>query len=188
MLLMIKNQLLSQKKMKKLNKNNKCFPMISHKLNKKKNFDDSAKLQSKSVSSQEDKQLCQKPATVGGGRCCRVKGGGLRRRGVRRRGGNQSRPTASLSQLKAVEEAEKKRKESAEEHFCKRDDYPLTIPSFTGESKINVVIGDGTKYLDTASFFQDDEFYSPKPNFVPISTAQSIQWFPAIQEQDFGRM
>ena len=36
MLLMKVNQLLSWKKMKKLNKNNKRFPMMSHKQNRKK--------------------------------------------------------------------------------------------------------------------------------------------------------
>ena len=36
MLLMKGNQLLSRKKMKKLNKNNKTLPMMSHKQNKKK--------------------------------------------------------------------------------------------------------------------------------------------------------
>ena len=36
MLLMKGNQLLSRKKMKKLNKNNKPLPMMSHKQNKKK--------------------------------------------------------------------------------------------------------------------------------------------------------
>ena len=36
MLLIKVNQSLSQKKMKKLNKNNNCFPMMNHKQNRKK--------------------------------------------------------------------------------------------------------------------------------------------------------
>ena len=82
----------------------------------------------------------------------------VRRRGVRRRRGNRSRATASLSQVKAAKEAEKEKKELAKEDFWKRNDHPPTIPAFTGDSKINIVIEDGTQSLDTASFFLDDDF------------------------------
>ena len=87
------------------------------------------------------------------GRSCRVRGGRVRGRGVRRRGGNRSRETASLSQVKAAKEAEKERKELAKEDFWKHDDHPPTIPPFTGDSKIDIVVEDGTP------FFLDDDFY-----------------------------
>ena len=96
---------------------------------------------------------------MGRGRGCRVRAGGVRGRGVRRRGGNQSRATASLNQLKAAKEAEKERKALAKEDFWKCDDHPPTILPFTGDSKINIVIEDGTQPLDIASFFFDDDFY-----------------------------
>ena len=91
----------------------------------------------------------------GGGR---VKSSGVRRRGVGRRGGNRSRNTASLSEVKAAKEAEKERKELAKEDFWKRDNHPPTIPPFTGDSKINIFIEDGTQPLDIASFFLDGDF------------------------------
>ena len=124
-----------------------------------KNSDDSTKSQTESGSSQEDQQPSPKRARVGRGRGCRVRGGGVRGRGVRRRRGNRSRATASLSQVKAAKEAEKERKELVKEDFWKRDDHPPTIPPFTGDSKINIAIEDGTQPLDIASFFLDDNFY-----------------------------
>ena len=90
---------------------------------------------------------------------CRVRVVRIRERGVRRRRGNRSRATAGLSQVKAAKEAEKERKELVKEDFWKRDDHPPTIPPFTGDSKINIVIEDGTQPLDIASFFLDDNFY-----------------------------
>ena len=96
---------------------------------------------------------------MGRGRGCRVRGSGVRGRRVRRRRGNQSPARASLIQVQAAKEAEKERKELAKEDFWRRDDHPSTIPPFTGDSKINIVIEDGTQPLDIASFFLDDDFY-----------------------------
>ena len=93
------------------------------------------------------------------GRGCRVRCGRVRGRGVRRRGGNRSQATASLSQVIAAKEAEKETIELAKEDFWKRNDHPPTIPPFTGYSKINIVTEDGTQPLDIASFFLDDDFY-----------------------------
>ena len=123
------------------------------KTEQEENSYDSTKSQTESASSQEDQQPSPKRARVGRGRGYRV-----RRRGVRRRRGNRSRATARLSQVKAAKEAEKERKELAKEDFWKRDDHPPTIPAFTGDSKINIVIEDGTQSLDIASFFLDDDF------------------------------
>ena len=123
------------------------------------NSDISTKSQTKYVSSQEDQQPSPKRARVSRGRGCRVRGGGVRGRGVRRRGGNRSRATANLSQVKAAKEAEKERKELVKENFWKRDDHPVTIPQFTGDSKINIIIEDGTQPLEIVSFFLDDDFY-----------------------------
>ena len=39
------------------------------------------------------------------------------------------------------------------------DDHNPTIPPFTGDSKINIVIENGTQPLDLASCFLDDDFY-----------------------------
>ena len=68
--------------------------MMSQKQNRKKT-DDSTKSQTESASSQEDQQPSPKRATVGRERGCRVRGGGFGGRGVRGKGGNRSRATAS---------------------------------------------------------------------------------------------
>ena len=122
-------------------------------IEQEENSDDSTKLQTKSASNQKDQQPSPKRVRVVRGRSCRVRGSRVRGRGVRRRGGNRSRETASLSQVKAAKEAEKERKELAKEDFWKHDDHPPTIPPFTGDSKIDIVVEDGTP------FFLDDDFY-----------------------------
>ena len=128
------------------------------KTEQEENSDDSTKSQTESASSQEDQQPSPKRARVSRERGCRVRGGGFGGRGVRGKGGNRSRATASWSQVKAAKEAEKERKELARD-FWKRNDHPLTIPPFTGDFKINIIIKDGTQPLDIASFFLDDDFY-----------------------------
>ena len=129
------------------------FSHDEQQIEQEENSDDSTKLQTKSASNQKDQQPSPKWARVVRGRSCRVRGSRVRGRGVRRRGGNRSRETASLSQVKAAKEAEKERKELAKEDFWKHDDHPPTIPPFTGDSKIDIVVEDGTP------FFLDDDFY-----------------------------
>ena len=131
--------------------------MFSHdepQIEQEENSDNSTKSQIKSASSQEDQQPSPKRERVGRWRGCNVRG-----KGVRKRGGNQSQATASLIQVKAAKEAEKERKELVKKDFRKRDDHPPTIPPFTGDSKINIVIENGTQPLEIASFFLDDDFY-----------------------------
>ena len=69
-------------------------------------------------------------------------------------------------------ETEKERKELAKEDFWKRDDHPPTIPPFTGDSKINIVIEDGTQPLDIASFFLEDDLYELLVTQTNLYTSQ----------------